>query len=499
MDTHVPTTSLNAGADGMRTGADYLRMLSQPDRNVYQNGELVRDVANHPSYRGAAQSIARLYDIAADPALRDVMCFPSPDTGKPVLRCFQIPKTPQDLAARRGMISHWTEATFGLMGRTPDHVGSFLTGFASKASVFDELAGKQWGDNLRRWHAKARDEHLYISYAIVPPQIDRSKLSHQQSDPYLHAGVVRETDAGLIIRGAQQLATGAVFSDYVYVSCIHPLQPGDEAYAFGVMVPVNAQGFKIYARRSYADAANSSFDYPLSSRFDEMDALVVMNDVLVPWENVLFHNNIALCRDQWWKTPAHALGNHQAQTRWSTKLRFLMGLTKRMCEITGSIKIPPVIGQIGEMAAYAAIVENMLLAQEFGATADDEGVLWPSRAALYSVMSLQTDLNPKLLNMARELAGGSMIMLPSSVADFENPEIAADLEHYICSPGIPVRERVATLKLAWDLIGSEFAGRHEQYEKFYGGASFLIKQNMFRTYDFNRASALVDQALALKD
>ncbi len=499
MDTHSPDLLSKTGLDGMRTGAEYLRKLSEPDRNVYQNGELVRDVANHPSYRGAARSIARLYDIAADPALRDVMTFTSPDTGKPVLRCYQIPKTKQDLADRRAMVTRWTESTFGLMGRTPDHVASFLTGYASKASVFDQLAGKEWGDNMRRWYARARDEHLYVSYAIVPPQINRSKRAHEQSDPYLHAGVVRETDAGLIIRGAQQLATGAVFSDYVYVSCIHPLQAGEEAYAFGVMIPVNAPGFKIYARRSYADTASSMDDYPLSSRFDEMDALVVMNDVLVPWEDVFFYRNIALCAAQWWQTPAHALGNHQAQTRWATKLRFLMGLTKRTAEITGNIGVPPVISQIGEMAAYATIVENMVQMQEYNATLDDEGTLWPSRAALYAVMAIQTDLNPKLLNMARELAGGSMIMVPSSMRDFDNPEIAADLERYICSPGYTAQQRAAALKLAWDLIGSEFAGRHEQYEKFYGGASHLVRMNMFRNYDFGRATALVDQALSLKD
>jgi len=152
---------------------------------------------------------------------------------------------------------------------------------------------------------------------------------------------------------------------------------------------------------------------------------------------------------------------------------------------------------LGEMAAYATIVETMSVGQETGATIDDEGVVWPSRAALYAVMALQSDINPKLLNMARELAGGAMIMLPSSVRDFENPEIAADLERYIASPDIPARERIATLKMAWDLIGTEFAGRHEQYEKFYGGASFLVKMNMFRNYDFVAATDLVNQALAL--
>ena len=491
MDTN-PT-----GLHTLRTGADYLRQIADDGRHVYIDGALVRDVPNHPAFRGAAASIARLYDIAADPALREEMTFASPATGAPVLRCYHVPKTREDLAARRAMMTRWAEASFGLMGRTPDHVASFLAGYAAKPSVFTDLAGPAAAARMQAFHARARDQHLYISYAIVPPQIDRSKPAHQQADPFMHAGVVRERDDGIVLRGAQQLATGAVFSDYVYISCIHPLQPGDEAYAFGAMVPANAPGFKIYTRRSYAEGATSPFDYPLSSRFDETDSLVVMNDVFVPWDDVLFHRNIPLCAAQWWKTPAHALGNHQAQIRWATKLRFLMGLTKRVTDLTGAGKLPPVMQQLGEMAAYATIVESMMLAQEHQATLDDEGTLWTSRTALYAVMALQSELNPKLLNMARELAGGSMIMLPSSVRDLENPEIAADLERYTSSPGVPSRDRIAALKLAWDLIGSEFAGRHEQYEKFYGGASFLVKQNMYRNYDFGRAEELVDKALGL--
>lgn len=360
---------------GLRTSAAYLAKIAGDGRHVYLNGELVTDVTTHPALRGAAKSIAHLYDIAADPAERERMTFPSPATGRPVLRCYHIPKTIQDLVDRRAMMARWADCTFGHMGRTPDHVASFLAGFAAKPSLWERLAGPRFTENMLRWLAKARDEHAYISYAIVPPQIDRSKASHAQADPFLHAGVVRETDAGIIIRGAQQLATGSPFSDYVYVSCIHPLQPGDEAYAFGVLIPVNAKGFKIYARRSYADGAPSEFDYPLATRFDEMDALVVMDDVLVPWEDVLFHNNIQLCREQWFTTPAHALGNHQAQIRYATKLRFLMGVTHRLCEITGSVSLPPVRIMLGEMAAYAAIVENMVYAQETQASWDDENVI----------------------------------------------------------------------------------------------------------------------------
>jgi 4-hydroxyphenylacetate 3-monooxygenase len=483
-------------APPMRTGAQYLDSIREDGRRVYFDGELVKDVTTHPAFRGAAGSLARLFDVAADPANRELMTFPSPVTGGPVLRCYHIPKTAADLAARRAMSTRWAEETFGLMGRTPDHVAGFLTGYAAKPSVFAE-AGKQYAENVVRYHEYARDNHLYVSYAIVPPQIDRSKPAHKQSDPTLHAGVVAERDGGIVLKGAQQLGTGTVFSDAIYISCIHPLTLGDEAYAFGVAMPCNTPGLKIYTRRPYAAAATSAFDYPLSSRFDETDALIVLDDVFVPWENVFCYRNLQLARDQWWRTPSHSYGNHQAQARYAVKLRFLMGLTKRLCEITGVDPMPPVQIMLGEMAAHATIVESMLQAQETEATIDAEGVVWPSKPALYSVMALQSDMNPKLLNMARELAGGSIIMLPSTSKDFDTPEIAADLERYVASPGFPSKVRTQILKLVWDLIGTEFAGRHEQYEKFYGGASFLVKQNMARAYDFAGATRLVDRALAL--
>jgi 4-hydroxyphenylacetate 3-monooxygenase len=490
--------SRSSKAGSIRTGAQYLASIRNDGRGLFFDGELVRDVTAHPAFRGAAQSIARLFDVAADPANADMMTFHSPNTGAPVWRCYHVPKTAGDLSARRLMSARWAEETFGLMGRTPDHVAGFLAGYAAKPSVFAE-AGKKFAENVVSWHERARDNSLYLSYAIVPPQIDRSKPAHQQSDPTLHAGIVKERDDGIVLKGCQQLATGAAFSDAIYISCIHPLTPGDEAYAFGAVVPANAPGLKIYTRRPYSTTATSAFDYPLSTRFDETDALLVLDDVFVPWENVFCHRNLQLCRDQWWRTPSHSYGNHQAQVRYAAKLRFLMGLTKRLCEITGIDPMPPVQIQLGEMAAFATIVDSMVRAQETEATIDHEGTVWPSKKALYAVMSLQSEINPRLNNALRELAGGSIIMLPSSIKDFENPTMASDIERYIASPGFSSKQRIAILKLVWDFIGSEFAGRHEQYEKFYGGASFLVKQNMARAYDFAGAAGLVDRALRLPD
>jgi 4-hydroxyphenylacetate 3-monooxygenase len=493
---HEPMTSFKSPvpSGGLRTGAQYLSEIRDDGRQVIYDGEVVTDVTAHPAFRGAAQSIAGLWDIAADPANRELITYASPTTGNPVLRCYHIPKTKEDLGPKRRMIQRWTEETFGLMGRTPDHVAGFFAGFAASQTFF-AAGGRQYADNLTAFYEYARENHLYISYAIVPPQIDRSKPSHKQSDPTLCAGVVAERDGGIVLRGAQQLATGAAFSDYLFLSCIHPLFPGDENYAISVAMPINSPGLRIYARRSYATNATSTFDYPLSSRFDETDALITLDDVFVPWERVFIYRNIELCRDQWTKTPAHVYGNYQAQIRYATKLRFLMGVMKHHCEITGVDSVPVSQAQLGEMAALASIVEIMVEAQETRATVDENGVVWPSRLALYSVMALQSDLNPKLIDMARDLSGGAMIMLPSSHLDYSNSETVKELERYVASPGYSSKSRVAMLKLAWDLIGSEFGGRHQQYEKFYGGPSFVNKLHVYRNYDFPGAKRLAESAI----
>jgi 4-hydroxyphenylacetate 3-monooxygenase len=477
----------------MRTGAEYLRSL-RDGRRVFLDGERVTDVTAHPAFREAARSIANLYDIAAAPELRERMTFVSPKTGAPVHRSWQIPRTHAELRARRLFSETWAEATFGLMGRAPDHVAGFFSGYAAVPQFF-AAAGQPFADNLVSFYEYMRDNHIYCSYAIVPPQIDRSKPAHQQSDPTLYAGVVRERDDGIVIKGAQQLATGGALSDFIQLSCISPLQPGEENYANCLAVPVDAEGLKLYPRRPFS-RAGSAFDYPLSSRFDESDSYVIFDNVFVPWERVFIYRNVELSRDQWRKTPSHLLGNHQAQTRYVTKLRFMAGLAQRMNEMTGNATNPAVTIMMGELVALVSIFESMLLAHETMATIED-GVLWPSRTAYYAANAMQSEFNGRMLEIIREMAGAAFITLPSSDADFDNPEMAADIECYMRSGSADAKTRVKLMRLIWDFLGSEFGSRHQQYEKFYGGPSFGAKLNLYRNFDFKRAGALVDRALNL--
>jgi 4-hydroxyphenylacetate 3-monooxygenase len=480
-----------------RTGDEYRAGLDD-GRSVYINGRKVEDVRSHPAFRHAVDSVAALYDLARDPETNEHLTFVPPNSAEPANVAYMIPRSSDDLIHRRKGLKRWAEATYGLMGRSPDHVAGFLSGFASAADLFAEHDA-DLAANLVGFYEWARDNDQYVTYVILPPQIDRSKPGHLQEDPYLHAGVKEERDDGIVIAGAQMLGTATAISDWVLLSNIVPLAPGDESYANTLVVPLNAPGLKVIARHSYADAASSVFDYPLSSFYDESDSLIVFDDVFVPWKHVFAYKNRDLVRDQWWKTASHALGNNQAQIRLWTKIEFLVGLARAVAIMNGSINIPPVQGVLGELAANLTMIRSLVLAQEANAYVDDRGVYWPGPEEVHACSTLQVEVYPRVVTLLRELCGGGLIQLPSSREDYGNDEIAPFIERFIQSPGTPSQDRVKLMKMAWDIVGSEFAGRQWQYELFYAGAPHVVKMRTFYAFDYEPASALVDSALSRYD
>jgi 4-hydroxyphenylacetate 3-monooxygenase len=214
---------------------------------------------------------------------------------------------------------------------------------------------------------------------------------------------------------------------------------------------------------------------------------------------VFVYRDVARTRGQFFETPAHILGNSQAQIRLASKAKFLTGLARRIAEMNGIEKLAPVQQQLGELASWAAVVEGMTLAAEAAAVTTPQGTVVPNPRFLYGAMGLQSQLYPRMIHLVRELVGGGPLQVPSTAWEFFNDQTAADIRRYIQSPGVPAEERVKLLKLAWDLIGSEFAGRHQQYELFYAGAPMVAKTYAYQNYDFREAAALVEQCLASYD
>jgi 4-hydroxyphenylacetate 3-monooxygenase len=472
----------------MRTGKDYLEGL-RDGRRVIVNGEVVSNVSDHPAFRGVATTVASLYDFAADPAKE--MTFVAPETGRSALKPYMIPRSLEDLRSWRQAIETWSQLTHGFLGRSPDHVAAFIAGFAGQPQVFDRPS-HAFGSHVTAWHRRMLDESPYLSYVIVPPQVSRATTASGWEGEFIQVGVVKETDSGIKLRGSQMLGTSSAISDFVLVSCIKPLGPDDIDHAFTAVVPISAKGLKIYCRRPYALHVPSQYDYPLSSRFDETDALLVFDDVEVPWDDVFLCRDVDGLRPQWFGTAAHLLGNMQALIRFATKLHFLAGVARKICQVNQIDGIPSVQEKLGELAALVGTVQGLVTAAEAASFTDADGVQRPNPRFLYSAVADQSLTYPRALHILRELSGGGMLQLPSSVHELLVPEFRVDMERYVQSPGVSAEERVKLFKLAWDLVGSEFAGRHYQYEMFYAGAPFVAKGYALRNFGYEDAVSAVD-------
>jgi 4-hydroxyphenylacetate 3-monooxygenase len=475
-----------------KNGEQHLASL-RDGRAIYIDGERVTDHVEHPAFSGSVRSAASMYDYQAKAENQRKMTFASPTSGELVSRIWQLPTNQAELEGRRHAMEAWAGLTYGFMGRSPDHVASALAGMYMGMDLF-RAHGEKYAKALEDYFEYARDNDLYLTYAIISPQADRSKGAAEQANEFVAAGVADEDSEGITIRGAKMLATACPMANEVMVAAIQPLKPGEEKYSFTAMVPLNAKGLKLLSRKSYEAAAQTEFDNPLSKRFDENDCVLYFDNVKVPWSRVFVHNDVAMAQAQWHQAPTHVYQNYQCQVRLMVKMRFLLGLGRKIAETNGVIAIPAVREMLGQMASEVAMVEGLVEAME------STGVMYgkyymPNPRRLYPAMVLTQQLYPKFVQQIRELSGGGMIMLPSCAKDFANEEIAGYIRQTQFSPATDAEGRVKLFKLAWDAVGSEFGSRHMQYEMFYAGANMVTRGHAYRTCDWERATGMVDQLL----
>jgi len=478
-----------------KTGADHLASL-RDGRTVFIDGRRAGDVTTDPAFRGAVASAASLYDHQA--ANAEAMTFESPSApGRRVNLAWQLPRNHAELVHRRRAIEQWSELSCGMMGRTPDHVASTFVGFMAGLHLYREHDRRR-ADALADYFRHIRDHDLWVAYVIINPQADKAKQARDQPGSGLVARIVDEDAGGITIRGAKMLATAGVMANELMISGIAALQPGDEPYAFTAAMPVATRGVKLHSRRSYEASAGHVFDYPLSARFDENDAVVYFDDVKLPWERVFVHRDLRMMQAQWHETRAHVMQNYQCIVRLAVKLRFLLGLAHQVAETNGILAFPQTRETLGLLAAKASMIEAMVIAMEAKGE-DFHGTFVPDRRLLVSAQALAQTVYPEFVEGIRLLAGGGLIMVPSSAADFDGGEIEALIGAAQRSPATDSRGRVKLMKLVWDAIGSEFGSRHLQYEMFYSGPQFAIRGNAYRFHDWAGPRAMVADFMASYD
>jgi 4-hydroxyphenylacetate 3-monooxygenase len=465
---------------GIRTGAQFIAGLKD-DREVWLGNERVKDVTTHPAFRASIASLAQLYDMQHDPALQPQLTYPSPTSGNPIGLSFLIPKTREDLIRRRQMVKLWADATCGMMGRSADFLNTMLTAWAAKKDYFAQQS-PACAERVWRYYEHCREHDVFLTHALIDPQVDRTKNRAQQDDPYLCLRIVEETSQGLIVRGGKMVATAAPFADDILVWPFPPTLTEEEApYAMVFIIPVASPGLKVICREPF-NRPEQYEDHPLSARFDEMDSVVVFDDVLAPWDRVFLHRKHQLVAQAYAGTRVRELTAHQTNTRLLSKVEFVYGVMCLMAEAIGVHNAPAVQETLGEAASYIEILKSSLLASEAEASIDpSNGVMYPSLPPLNVGRTWGPRIYPRMMEMVRRLGAGGLMQLPATMAGFDSP-VGKDLEKYYRGAKISAREKTRLFKLAWDLVGSDFGARHTLYETFYAGDPSMLMAGFHREY-----------------
>jgi 4-hydroxyphenylacetate 3-monooxygenase len=482
----------------LRTGKEHLASL-RDGRVIYIGSEKVDDVTTHPAFRNAAQTVAALYDMKADPANYSDLAYQE-DGGRHSIY-FMRPRSRDDL--QRRMIAHRRIADFthGMFGRSPDHVASFITGMVMKLDEFKVPHGRP--ENVLKYYKYIRDKDLYTVYAVLPPQAARDPEFYQRQNlPVPTLRVVREDDDGVVISGMKMLATGAVFANEIWIGNVLPLAPNQKAEAITCAIACNTPGLKLWSRQPMESRCTSEFDSPLAYRFDESDSMLLCDEVKVPWERVFVHDDAQLSRDIYIKTPSHCFGNHQSNVRYWSKMRLLVGLCSKIANATGADQVPAVKETLGKMSSYEAMIGGMVNGQINAFEkwpGSSEGYVCFNRRMMYAALEWCTQNYSNFVDELRELCGGGVFQMPANISVMKDAEMARQFQAYWQTPQADALTRMKLFKLAWDMVGSEFAGRHQQYEKFYAGASFIVRNHAYRETDWPSLNKVVEDLIATYD
>ena len=453
-----------------RTGAEYLAGLREQEREIWMDGRRVDDATTFPGLANGARSIAQLYDMQHNGAASSSMTYASPSTGDPVGLSFIVPKTSDDLARRREMMSQWAHASYGMMGRTPDFLNTTIMAMAAAGDFFGEHR-PEFKQNVVNYYEYARENDICMTHTLVNLQRNRAPSANSMNystDVALH--VVKETDAGLVIRGPRVLATLGPLSDEIMVyptrSSLLARDEDAHKYAFAFAVPCGIKGLKFICRESF-DLGKSHFDHPLGSRFEEMDAIVFFDDVLVPWERVFMYGDRHKCNNMSGETGQYVHTGHQVVTKNVAKCEFITGIASLMVETLGSGDIPQVQGLLAELVENLEITKALLTQSEVNAKIDHWGVMLPDRVPLNVARNLFIKMYPRMAEIIQLLGSSSLMALPSE-GDFGGP-LGEVLDAYLDTATATAQERVRLFRLAWDAACSSFAGRQVLYERYFQG------------------------------
>lgn len=474
----------------MLDGAAYLESL-RDGRAVYIYGDRVADVTSHPAFRNACRSVARLYDALHDPkqqqALTAIDSF-----GQRTHKFFKPSRSAQELFEAREAINIWARLSYGFMGRTPDYKAAFMASMAANPDFYAPFDG-----SARAWYRKYSARCLFLNHVLINPPVDRNRPVHEVEDVFVH--VIKERDDGVIVSGAKMLATGSALTHATFVAQNSAVTLNKEKardFAIVFIAPMDTPGTKLICRPSYEMKAHSPFDYPLSSRFDENDAVIVFDNVFVPWVNVLVYRDPE--RANAFYADSRFLNRYtlQAGARLTVKLEMMAGLFAKAIATNGTDAFRGVQATLGEILAWRHLMLALTTAMCLDPEPAPGGTVVPKIEYASTLRVFAAACWPAVRNIFEKQLAGSLLVAPSSYQDLKSRDLRPLIDKYYRGSSGTAEERAKLFKLIWDAIGTEFGARHELYEINYFGNHEQIRIDVA---NFSQRKKLLDQFTAMVD
>ena len=459
-----------------RTGQQYLTGLREQSREIWFCGERVKDVTTHPGLARGARAIASLYDQQN----ADDMTYISPKTGDRLGLSFIIPRTREDLERRRVMMLNWARTTCGMMGRSPDFMNVHFAAWAGAADYFGQ-GKKEYGENMRRYYDYISENDLVLTHSLINLQRSRtvSGMFNLQEGTALQA--VRETSAGVVVKGARVLATLGPFADEiaVYSPRLGRHTESHSPFALNFSIPCGTPGLRFLCRDSF-DYGKSHFDHPLGSRFEEMDCVVFFDDVLVPWERIFIYGDVDRLNEAPNITSTSSHTAHQGAVKNLAKCELVLGVALLMSETLGNDLLPHTQERIGELMMYTELMRACIRAGEADASLNEWGVMTPASLPVETTRNLFMTAYPRMAEIIQLLGSSSLMMLPTE-ADFDTP-LRPHIDQYLATDKSSARDRVKLFHLAWDIACSSFGQRQVLYERFFASDPLTRARALASTY-----------------
>ncbi|MBY6059034.1 4-hydroxyphenylacetate 3-hydroxylase family protein [Leisingera daeponensis] len=476
----------------LRTGQQY-RDSIRDGRRVWMNGERVHDVTTHPQFKPLIDIRARIYDMAHEDATRDIMSYE--ENGDRFSVGLKLPYTQDDWHAKRRATDAVLEDVGGIVTRVGDETAGEMWSLYDGQDILNEV-DPRFSDNIRTHiHKVIQNDPFHVS-ANTDPKGDRSKRPQDQ-DPDMLLRVVKETDAGIVVRGAKY-ETAAAYANQAFTKPTIA-NWGDSAlseYAVGFICDFSSPNLRFICRTGFTGRAPAD-DYPLSSRFDEIDALVIYDDVLIPWENVLFYQHTkaaGFIRNTLHRYSAFAFVQR------NLKLADLMiGAALWNVRQTGLEKQQAVQEKLATLACYREGINAHLTAAITNAETSPGGLLMPNQSLLMTGRVHACSQLHHMMHLTRELCGGQICVTPDAAA-FADPDTADWLKKfYTLNDNWSSDDRRKLLAFARDLLNSDYAGHRLTFQLFAQAPPFAHLGAVYRNFDFDDALRFTKKSAGLSD